>query len=674
MAGKKNPIKNSSSAIESLAMGNTISKFKPNWTGWIAILMFLTLAHSAAASQGFTQNTDGNQTVFNQTDMKVYNEVDSYTISENEIHIYNQPSADAVFLQRVTGADASSILGKLTANGQVWIINPSGVLIGSKAVINTAGFLAAAATLDQEDFFNGKYGLTQSGAGGSVVNNGSINAENGYVVLAGASVSNAGSIAAGQGDVVLAAGSAMTFDFYGDGLINFAVDAQTAARVMGPDADEMKTAVHNSGTICAARVLMTANAARDIFESVVNNEGVIEADSASGNGTITLSSSGSGAVVHSGELIAGGKSGKIQIASNDDVLINGVVVVEDDGSISIVADQNRDASGDLDIGRTSSATIAVGEGNIDLAGNNVRLDQSVVATGQGNVDICAAKGYSNTGRTVFDVAGSVNIDPADPADHSTTQGSASIDWSTVSDSNVNFNPGADVKGKTINVESDMDAALAAYPNYGDIVFHDGQATGREQVTLDANLGNIYCTDGGLVTSLGDAQFTAQLVGTVPTVVRVYHSDPAYPVNYLGTYQTTLINAGAVNVDIGGTLYINAQSMANGISGVLDGTAGYLNIDSNTPGVIIWNGTYIDHAGPMARAYSEAIAQLNAYNVNELGGVEDLRKGSEYYGGGVPYEGLVLDNRARFDIFNAGVFDPYPDLITDLRLMKACEED
>ena len=50
------------------------------------------------------------------------------------------------------------------------------------------------------------------------------------------------------------------------------------------------------------------------------------------------------------------------------------------------------------------------------------------------------------------------------------------------------------------------------------------------------------------------------------------------------------------------------------------------------------------------------------------------EGIEYYGGGTPYEGNVLDNRVRFDIFNDAVYAPYPDLITDLRLMKPCDTD
>ena len=149
-------------------------------------LVMMSAPAIAQAGDGYTVTVDGNTTEYNQTDMKVYNEVDSYNIGVDETHIYNQPSANAVFLQSVLGEDPSSILGQLTANGQVWILNPSGVLIGSGARINTAGFMASALTMGKDDFFAGRYDLDQVGDGSFVINKGSIEVANGgYAILAG---------------------------------------------------------------------------------------------------------------------------------------------------------------------------------------------------------------------------------------------------------------------------------------------------------------------------------------------------------------------------------------------------------------------------------------------------------------------------------------------------------
>ena len=45
-------------------------------------------------------------------------------------------------LNRVTGSEnPSEILGQLTANGQVWLVNSSGVFFGPNAQVNVAGLV-----------------------------------------------------------------------------------------------------------------------------------------------------------------------------------------------------------------------------------------------------------------------------------------------------------------------------------------------------------------------------------------------------------------------------------------------------------------------------------------------------------------------------------------------------
>ena len=129
-------------------------------------LVLCGLPSAVMAAGGFTQTTDGKTTTYNQTAQKVYNKVDAYNIAVDELHLYNQPSSSSIFLQRVTGGDYSSILGQLVANGQVWVMNPNGVLIGSDAVVNTAGFLATSLVMGEDDFFAGRYTLKQEGPGG----------------------------------------------------------------------------------------------------------------------------------------------------------------------------------------------------------------------------------------------------------------------------------------------------------------------------------------------------------------------------------------------------------------------------------------------------------------------------------------------------------------------------
>ena len=269
-------------------------------------LVMVSAVPAAFAGQGFTVDVNGNTTTYNQTDQNVYNRVDRYNIAADELHRYNQPNADAIFVQRVVGQDPSSILGSLVANGQVWIMNPGGVLIGADATVNAAGFMATSLVMEEDDFFAGNYTFNQEGSGGYVVNKGTIIVQNGgYAVLAGASVVNNGVIQADLGSVVLASGTQATVDFDGDGLVNFAIGDGKAAQIAGPDGEALTTAVLNTGQVRAngGRVLMTAQAAGNILDSVVNNQGVVEANTVvEREGEILLLGGDEGLVVNQGTL------------------------------------------------------------------------------------------------------------------------------------------------------------------------------------------------------------------------------------------------------------------------------------------------------------------------------------------------------------------------------------
>ena len=191
---------------------------------------------------------------------------------------FQQPNASSVALNRVLQSDASVIEGKLTANGQVFLVNPGGVIFGKTAQVDVGGLVATTMNISDKDFANGNYHFTRDGSTAAVVNNGQITAANGgYVALIGATVVNSGTITANQGTVALAAGEGVTLQFNGSNLVNIQVDPAT-----------VKTLIENKQLIQApdGQVLMTAVAASQLQGAVINNTGTVEANSITRSGGV----------------------------------------------------------------------------------------------------------------------------------------------------------------------------------------------------------------------------------------------------------------------------------------------------------------------------------------------------------------------------------------------------
>jgi hypothetical protein len=233
----------------------------------------------------------------------------------------------------IGGLGPSFLDGTLTANGRVFIVNGDGILFGSNAVINTAGFLATTNDIRNADFMAGKYNFNIPGLpNASIVNLGTITATSGgFAALVAPGVRNSGTITATLGTVSLAAGNAFTLDFYGDRLITLAVNDQIASAVKDVQTGEtLKSLVSNTGRLSAngGRVELTAAAARAVVDSVINNKGVIEANSiGTRNGMIVLSAA-TGASKPAGAPTQTVKlAGQISAAGKDKGTTGGTVVV-----------------------------------------------------------------------------------------------------------------------------------------------------------------------------------------------------------------------------------------------------------------------------------------------------------------------------------------------------------
>lgn len=265
----------------------------------------------------------GRQTTIQQNSDRAIINWRGFSIGADEAVRFSQPSASSATLNRVTGDQVSVLLGRLDANGQVLLINPNGVLIGNGARIDVGSLIATTANLADRDFLAGKLHFTQSGKpGAGISNSGSITAaEGGLVALVAPHVRNDGIIQAKLGKVMLGAADTFTIDFYGDGLINLALGEQHRGALHAADGKPVETLIRQSGQIITdggKTLLLTADNAGRILDTVINMDGSIRANRISEqNGKIVLSG-GDGLVEVAGSLSAGGdEGGDIRIFGGD---------------------------------------------------------------------------------------------------------------------------------------------------------------------------------------------------------------------------------------------------------------------------------------------------------------------------------------------------------------------
>lgn len=305
--------------------------------------------------------TSGPSMTVNQSSDRMIANWQSFSIGASNSVTFNQPNTQSVALNRVIGQDPSQILGSLSANGQVFLVNPNGIVIGKGGRVETGGFVGSTLGLADRDFLNGNYRFT--GTGGTILNQGDL--KGGIVALLAPRVSNDGTI---TGTTALAAGTDVTLDFDGDGLIAVEVGASSLA-----------TLVENKGLIKAdgGLAILTAKGANDALRGVVNNSGVIEAQSltARDGRILLLGDMNNGEVNAAGTLTASfveTSAARVNIADDLTVKTNGGTWLIDPNDFTIAA------SG----GNITGAALSS-----NLASGNVSIATATQGTAGGNGDI-----------------------------------------------------------------------------------------------------------------------------------------------------------------------------------------------------------------------------------------------------------------------------------------------
>jgi filamentous hemagglutinin family protein len=132
----------------------------------------------------------------------------SFSIPQGSITRFDQPDAASTSINRVLGNDPSKILGTLSSNGKLVLVNPAGITVGRGAAVDTAGFTASTLRMADADALAGRMRFEGSLAGASLDVDGLVMAKLGDVVLISPRVAVGANalVHAPDGAVVLAAG------------------------------------------------------------------------------------------------------------------------------------------------------------------------------------------------------------------------------------------------------------------------------------------------------------------------------------------------------------------------------------------------------------------------------------------------------------------------------------
>lgn len=282
--------------------------FSSTWM--TATLAELPTGGKVAVGNGTINQSGDVLTVHQYTDKLAIN-WKTFNIGINSTVNFVQPSADAIALNRVIGSDVSKIQGKLNANGNVFLINPNGILFTPTAQVNVGGILASTLNISNNNFMNGNFTFSGSSSN-AIINQGNIVATGYGVVMIAAKITNHDTIVANNGgSVLIGAGSTVTLDLGGP----VKLEVKKAA---------IDALIENGGAIKAngGLVYLTAKAANNLTTTVINNTGVIEAQ--------TLSTGEKGEIHLIGDTV------------NDRIIVGGRLDVSapdggDDGSIAINA-------------------------------------------------------------------------------------------------------------------------------------------------------------------------------------------------------------------------------------------------------------------------------------------------------------------------------------------------
>jgi filamentous hemagglutinin family protein len=572
------------------------------------------LPNGGVVAAGSAQiSTNGSQVRIDQSSARAIIDWRSFAIGAGGQVVFVQPSADSATLNRVTGDQVSVILGRLDANGHVFLVNPNGIVFGHGAQVNVGSLVASTSNLTDANFMAGRLTFDEPGRpGAGILNAGNMTAaEGGLIALVAPHVRNDGIIVARLGKVLIGAADTFTVDLYGDSLINLALSDANAGQLHTATGEPVTSLITNTGTIDASggqTVLMTARNAKSVLDNLINMSGVIKADSAVQQGGRILLLGEGGKVDVSGTLSARGTTGGSIDVLGDAIHLGSTTSVDAGGANGGgIIHVGGAFQGQGDTYRATTTTVDAGaslKANADDRGNG----GEVVVWSTGHTEFAGAieaKGGANAGdggRT--EVSGKDTLTFLGQVDASAAAGQPGSLLLDPAFLNIGPTEAAEITrvlrtGTSTTLAADVDINVNSAITGGDRAAGGGLTmTAQNNINvndfIETNNGaiNLFATQGTVNIAAGKAIFA----GTAPITVRaggtlhtgsLFTSGPLAITSTAGSVELDSFidnHTGPVTVRAAGNVDINQPIVSLASGAPLDVAAGQdINVNAQVDG-------------------------------------------------------------------------------------------
>ena len=554
-----------------------------------------------------------------------------FSINTGETTRFIQQSASSSVLNRVLGADPSVLLGTLTSNGRVFLINPAGILVGQGARIDVPGFVASTLNLSNSNFLAGKFNFDATPNAGAIQNNGTITTpEGGTVYLIAPQIENNGIINTPKGETILAAGNTVQLVDTGTPGVTVQVTGtdNNAANLGQILVDSGRVGivgavVKNSSTISASSLVsqggrvflkasnrveaggtITANGTNGGKIEVLGNKvGVMDGATVNANGT-----QGGGTV-----LIGGDYQGKNPAVQNAQVtyvaptatLSADATDIGNGGRVIVWADDTTRAYGKIS---TKGGANGGNGGFVEISGHRY-------LGFQGRVDTRAPHGSDGTllldpsDITIDNTADSLNGGGFNSGVFDNAASPSTLSWSTINaqagnlevrttlgtggNGDININASGTVTGPT---------TLTLLANNDIIIANGVSVSGNGDINLIAGWNNT-----GWAVNTGTGNITFNVGSSLFANGNIYLATGAT----LGITDAQVASGGNMHVEVGGNLTLTAASTLAGLQSGGTQTVNFTGGGAHLMEVL--GGNTAGVGGAAAGVWSSGLQTINSTN-------------------------------------------------------------